>query len=332
MWVKNEWSRYLALIRGGAKKTLIPAYRDMDPYDLPEEFSHLQAQDMSKLGFMQDLIRGIKKILETDKPKEAEPVVVQAAAANTNLITQLKRGQIALEDKDWEAADSFFDKALDLDAECAEAYFGKALAYSHCVNGEAFVQLRLGFQPTTETLVACNRDENRIEEAVRKYTVPNFLRDSVIRSFFSYDERTFMSETAWLKSRVASEAQYWKQHRLVGRAVRFAKGDFAASIQALNKRILEELKRLATQSEENDKKEAEMVRERYSYEMNIAENQAYNAYVNAVNSRNAKISELACKQFEIQNELNNMKGLFSGKRKKELEAQIELLENQKRLL
>lgn len=46
VWVKNEWSRYLALIRGGAKKVLIPAYRDMDPYDLPEEFSHLQAQDM----------------------------------------------------------------------------------------------------------------------------------------------------------------------------------------------------------------------------------------------------------------------------------------------
>ena len=46
VWVKNEWSRYLALIRGGAKKVLIPAYRDMDPYDLPEEFSHLQAQDI----------------------------------------------------------------------------------------------------------------------------------------------------------------------------------------------------------------------------------------------------------------------------------------------
>ncbi len=45
VWVKNEWSRYLALIKGGAKKVLIPAYRDMDPYDLPEEFSHLQAQE-----------------------------------------------------------------------------------------------------------------------------------------------------------------------------------------------------------------------------------------------------------------------------------------------
>lgn len=69
VWVKNEWSRYLALIRGGAKKVLIPAYRDMDPYDLPEEFSHLQAQDMSKLGFMQDLIRGIGK-LTSPRPKK----------------------------------------------------------------------------------------------------------------------------------------------------------------------------------------------------------------------------------------------------------------------
>ena len=60
-WVKNEWSRYLALIRAGQEKTLVPADKDMDPYDLPEEFSHLQAQDMSKLGFMQDLIHGIRK-------------------------------------------------------------------------------------------------------------------------------------------------------------------------------------------------------------------------------------------------------------------------------
>ena len=63
IWVKNEWSRYLSLIKQGQKKMLIPAYKDMDPYELPEEFSHLQAQDMSRLGFMQDLIRGIKKIL-----------------------------------------------------------------------------------------------------------------------------------------------------------------------------------------------------------------------------------------------------------------------------
>lgn len=61
--VKNEWSRYLSLIRGGKQNTLIPAYRDMDPYDLPVEFAHLLALDMGQLGFMQDLIHACNKIL-----------------------------------------------------------------------------------------------------------------------------------------------------------------------------------------------------------------------------------------------------------------------------
>ena len=126
VWVKNEWSRYLALIRGGAKKVLIPAYRDMDPYDLPEEFSHLQAQDMSKLGFMQDLIRAIKKLTEVDKPAAKETVVVQETAANTAPL--LKRAFIFLEDGDWSSADEYCEKVLDLDPECAQAYLGKLMA------------------------------------------------------------------------------------------------------------------------------------------------------------------------------------------------------------
>lgn len=63
VWVKNEWSRYLKLIREDRSKLLIPCYRDMNAYDLPDEFAHLQAQDMSKIGFIQDLIRGIRKII-----------------------------------------------------------------------------------------------------------------------------------------------------------------------------------------------------------------------------------------------------------------------------
>ncbi|MBR3179424.1 MAG: TIR domain-containing protein [Clostridia bacterium] len=132
VWVKNEWSRYLALIKAGAKKTLIPAYRDMDPYDLPEEFSHLQAQDMSKLGFMQDLIRGIKKIVRTEEPKQTtirETVVQQAAQTNTAPL--LRRAFMFLEDSNWQSADEYCEKVLDLDPENAEAYLGKLMAELH---------------------------------------------------------------------------------------------------------------------------------------------------------------------------------------------------------
>lgn len=127
VWVKNEWSRYLSLIKNGAKKVLIPAYRDMDPYDLPDEFSHLQAQDMSKLGFMQDLIRGIKKLAAAEAPKpaapQAEPSVPQAGSAPL-----LKRAFMFLEDGEWHEADAYCEKVLDLEPECARAYLGKLMA------------------------------------------------------------------------------------------------------------------------------------------------------------------------------------------------------------
>ena len=128
VWVKNEWSRYLALIKNGAKKTLIPAYKDMDPYDLPEEFSHLMAQDMSKLGFMQDLIRGIRKIVNADTPKTTvkETVVVNAGNANTEAL--LKRAFISLENGEWQKADDFCEQVLNHDPENAQAYLGKLMS------------------------------------------------------------------------------------------------------------------------------------------------------------------------------------------------------------
>ena len=124
VWVKNEWSRYLSLIKQGEKKILIPAYRDMDPYDLPEEFSHLQAQDMSKLGFMQDLIRGIQKIAQ---PNGSVSQPSQPATA-ANIAPLLKRAFMFLEDREWNSANEYCEKVLDQDPECAQAYLGKLMA------------------------------------------------------------------------------------------------------------------------------------------------------------------------------------------------------------
>ena len=128
VWVKNEWSRYLALVKkSGGKKVLIPAYRDMDPYDLPEEFSHLQAQDMSKLGFMQDLIRGIKKLAKRDEPKTAVKETVVVGAVNANIAPLLERAFLFLEDGKWQDANIYCEKVLDIDPKNAEAYLGKLM-------------------------------------------------------------------------------------------------------------------------------------------------------------------------------------------------------------
>lgn len=157
VWVRNEWSRYLALVKNsGGKKILIPAYKDMDPYDLPEEFSHLQAQDMSKLGFMQDLIRGIKKIIGASEQKSTirETLVVNAGSGNTAPL--LKRVFMFLEDGNWQEADEYCEKVLDIEPECAEAYLGKLMA-------ERKINRR-------ESLVSCNEPfdtDNNYQKAIR---------------------------------------------------------------------------------------------------------------------------------------------------------------------
>ena len=126
VWVKNEWSRYLALVKkSSGKKILIPAYKDMDPYDLPEEFSHLQAQDMSKIGFMQDLIRGIKKIINVGDTKAGNS---PKAIGETNVDALLERAKISLEDGEFGNAADFCERVLDVDAKNSTAYLYKLMA------------------------------------------------------------------------------------------------------------------------------------------------------------------------------------------------------------
>ena len=127
VWVKNEWSRYLALMKIDRSRLLIPCYRDMDPYDLPEELSALQSQDMSKIGFVQDLIRGIKKITAKDESKtKTAPQIVTAAGANIENL--MKRAWLFMEDGDFKSANEYLDKVLDENAEYAPAYAGKVCA------------------------------------------------------------------------------------------------------------------------------------------------------------------------------------------------------------
>ncbi len=126
VWVKNEWSRFLKLMKNNKAKMLIPCYRDMDAYDLPEEFAHLQAQDMSKIGFIQDLIRGIKKVVKAEAPKDGNENIV--ISGNTNIDPLLERAFIFLEDKKWEEADTYCERVLDIDPKNAEAYLGKLMS------------------------------------------------------------------------------------------------------------------------------------------------------------------------------------------------------------
>ena len=126
VWVKNEWARFLDLMKKDKSKMIIPCYRDMDAYDLPDELSMFQSQDMSKIGFVQDLIRGIEKVLKKEKSQPSVTVVNNTAEAfNSEVI--LKRAFMLLEDAEWQKADELLERILNQNPECAEAYLGKLM-------------------------------------------------------------------------------------------------------------------------------------------------------------------------------------------------------------
>lgn len=98
VWVKNEWSRFIHMSKD-AHKMIIPAYRGMSPYELPAELSAFQSQDMSKIGFMQDLVDGIERCMHGEvnrKPAPPEPAQAYGTTSLKRLIqnsdTYLKLG------------------------------------------------------------------------------------------------------------------------------------------------------------------------------------------------------------------------------------------------
>ena len=84
---------------------------------------------MSKIGFINDLVRGIRKVVaDTDSQEKTVRESVAVNSGNANEESLLKRAFMFLEDGDWSAADEYCEKVLDIDPENARAYLGKLMA------------------------------------------------------------------------------------------------------------------------------------------------------------------------------------------------------------
>lgn len=129
-WVKNEWARFLSVMKEEGFRSLIVAYKDMNPYDIPDALSMYPAQDMGELGFLQDLTRGIRKLSNKEeelqnKNRARETVVI---TSNSNVEPLLKRVGMFMEDGDFASAMEYCEKTLDIYPECAQAYLYLVLA------------------------------------------------------------------------------------------------------------------------------------------------------------------------------------------------------------
>ena len=131
-WVKNEWSRFLAMMREDSGKTLIPCFRDMTIDELPNEFQILQGQDMSKIGAEQDLLRGIEKLI--DKKEKNEAPQRNASANSTSLAAVdmlLKNGETYMKLENYDEAFKCYKNVTDMYADDYRGWWGLIEAKTH---------------------------------------------------------------------------------------------------------------------------------------------------------------------------------------------------------
>ena len=111
------------------EKSLFPVFNSesVSFQQLPEALVWLDAAFESNDGeFMREISDTVEKILKPEEAAVVPDAIVTATAANKeNLI---KRAYMFLEDGEFETADTYFDKILDIDIEESRAYIGKLLA------------------------------------------------------------------------------------------------------------------------------------------------------------------------------------------------------------
>lgn len=182
---------------------------------------------------------------------------------------------MALEDGEWEKADAFFEHALNRYAECSEAYFGKILASMECSAIQEMIEKRQNAEPLTPLSVpALEEDSDRIAAAVYQYRVPNYLEEETIRQQFRGFDFNYPSLAAAIEKRLKEEEDYFQNDGLMGRAMRYAQGDFAATLKKIRSQLIFPLQESLQRARENETQTIAALAEQYAAHLEQAEQAA----------------------------------------------------------
>ena len=283
VWVKNEWSRYLKLMAKDKEKYLIPCYKNLDAYDMPKEFAKLQAQDLGKLGAMQDLTRGVEKLLGGTRSTASAEAAVNAAVSPLEVM--LKRGFMALEDNDWKLADGFFEEALNQNPECGRAYMGKFLALQRKTSFEEFTK---GYREGLEANVILEERNHQFagQEDCRQYVVPGFLSESELLNLYPRGTSFRNAENYWQSCREQWET-YLAEDKLLIKVFRYADPEVSQLLKVCSKTVTDFIAQKIQQSCDEEAQLFRELDEQFAAQQSEIELRITSMYEKACQSRHA---------------------------------------------
>ena len=314
VWVKNEWSRFLGMMKADKRKVLIPCFKGLDAYDMPKEFRGLQAQDMAKLGWMQDLVRGVEKLCGKGGTASSAPntvvqkTVVQEVQESGKADNLMKRVYLYLEDEDFEKASEYIDKVLDVDAEYAPAYVAQVL-----------VAKKLTKEANLTILRASIDDDPTWKKALR------FANEEQKQRYLGYAKQINENEV-YDKEQKKKQAELAVKKEQYDRALaEISKGNYFWAMMILHQlNVYKDAEKLMRQG--LDKYKEELLQKEQEQRKTLAEKEQEQ-------KETAKWAEELQMQINRLNaEIDQLHGLFSAKKKQKLQEEVENLLNEQKQL
>ncbi len=313
VWVKNEWSRFLQLMTQDKSKHLIPCYKDIDAYDMPKEFAHLQAQDMGKVGAIQDLLRGIEKLIgvkteEHSKETVIREVIKEGGSTEDSL---LKRAKLFLEDSDWKSADEYFDKVLDINPERAEAYLGKLM-----------IELKLNEKQALIDVPTSYEDNKNYAKAYK-------FADGDLKDFFDmcHNERIYKNAVSLMKN--DTETDYKKAIELFKNILAYKDSQTLFEQCNKNSEVLGEENQPKIEAGRAKLENLRNLQKNIFVEVRKIEQEKEKIKQENERLKQKQISEIRTKISALQAERSKL-GLFAGSKKKDIDEKINALERSTR--
>lgn len=315
VWVKNEWSRFLGMMKADKRKVLIPCFKGLDAYDMPKEFRGLQAQDMAKLGWMQDLVRGVEKLCGKGGTASSAPntvvqkTVVQEVQESGKADNLMKRVYLYLEDRDFAKASEYIDKVLDVDAEYAPAYVAQILVARELTEEADLATLRVSID-----------DDPTWKKALR------FANKEQKQRYLGYAKQINENE-AYAKEQAAyakEQAAYAKEQARLAAEEKRKQEELAARQKKYN-RAFEEVEKknypvalMILQGLNDYEKGRELLKQCISEYREVLVKESLTSVQKQKDEIQTQISRL-------NKEINQLHGLFNGKKKRQLQKDVDTL-------
>lgn len=188
----------------------------------------------------------------------------------SEILMQIKRGNIALEDHEWEEANRFFEEALNINPECAEAYIGKLMAARHQANWTELLNMYAEeyYHDNSIKKEAVAVDDSHIKMMIDTYTVDGFLSAESITKLYDYD-RDYDAVLPVREEEKTALLNALSSERLLIRARQYAEGELKEQIEKYLADLIQLYDERIIKAKETDRQAIERVKD--GYRMYIAE-------------------------------------------------------------